>query len=172
MTSERDQQPWPHVVVRAPARRWVRWLVVLGTVVSLGTAALLTDMVASGIPTSIAGALVLVAFAGVVVCLAAITVRWRTSVRSDGESLVLRDPLGARVVPLSAELGFVRWLDGRTHRPVLWLVERGSLVAPLSPLLSPLQLEGFALALGIPVTDIDGPPTRRGTADPPTPSVH
>ena len=92
--------------------------------------------------------------------------------RSDGENLVLRDPLGAREVPLRAELGFVRWLDDRTHRPVLWVVERGSLVAPLSPLLSPLQLEGFALALGLPVTDLDGPPSSRGVVDPPTPSVH
>ena len=172
MTDEREQQPWPHVVVRARARRWVRWLVVLGTVVGLGTAAVITDVVASGILSTVVAALVLVAFAGVVVCLAAITVRWRTSVRSDGESLVLRDPLGARVVPLHTELGFVRWLDGRTHRPVLWLVERESLVAPLSPLLNSLQLEGFAHALGLPVTDLDGPPARRGAADPPTPDVH
>lgn len=172
MTGEHERQPWPHLVVRAPARRWVRRLVVLGTVVSLGTATLLTDVVAAGIPTAITGAVVLVAFAGVVACLAAITVRWRTSVRSDGENLVLRDPLGARVVPLHAELGVVRWLEPRTHQPVLWLVERGSLVAPLSPLLSPLQLEGFARALGLPVTDLDGPPSRRGIADPPTPSVH
>ncbi len=172
MTAEHEQQPWPQLVVRASARRWVRLLVVLGAVVGLGTAALITDVVASGIPTAIAGAVVLVAFAGVVVCLAAVTVRWRTSVRSDGESLVLRDPLGARVVPLRVELGFVRWLDARTHQPVLWLAERGALVAPLSPLLSPLQLEGFAQALGITVSDVDGPPSRRGTADPPTPSVH
>ena len=172
MTSDDRQHTWPHLVVRARARGWVRWLVVLGVVVGAGTAALITDVVASGLPTAIAGAVVLVAFAGVVACVAAITVRWRTSVRSDGVNLVLRDPLGAREVPLRAELGFVRWLDGRTHRPVLWVVERGSLVAPLSPLLSPLQLEGFALALGLPVTDIDGPPSPRGTADPPTPSVH
>lgn len=172
MTSENAQHSWPHLVVRASARTWVRRLVVLGAVVGLGTAALLTDVVASGIPTAIAGALVLVAFAGVVACLAAITARWRTSVRSDGENLVLRDPLGARVVPMRPELGFVRWLDGRTHQPVLWLVDRESLVAPLSPLLSPLQLEGFAQALGLAVTDLDGPPSRRGTADPPTPSVH
>lgn len=172
MTGEHEQQAWPQLVVRATARVWVRRLVVLGAVVGVGTAALITDAVASGIPTAIAGAAVLLAFAGVVGCLAAITVRWRTSVRSDGENLVLRDPLGARVVPLRSELGFVRWLDARTREPVLWLAERGSLVAPLSPLLSPLQLEGFAQALGLAVTDVDGPPSRRGTADPPTPSVH
>lgn len=172
MSVDRGETPWPHVVVRASARAWVRRLVVLGAVVSLGTAVLIIDLVAPGIPSAIAGAVVLVAFAGVVVCLAAITVRWRTSVRSDGENLVLRDPLGASLVPLHDRLAFVRWLDPRTRKPVIWVVDQGALLAPISPIISPLQLEGFALALGLTVVDVDGPPSRRGTADPPTPSLH
>jgi len=132
-------------------------------VVVIGTALLLLDLVAVGIPTTVTGAVVLLAFVGAAACLAAITVRWRTSVRSDGANLVLRDPLGARVVPLHAELGFVRWLDPRTRKPVIWVAERGALVAPVSPMLSPLKLEGFALAVGLAVVDRD---------DPPPPAVH
>lgn len=161
MSQGAGDQVWPVLVVRAPARAWVRRLAALGSVVVIGSAALIADVVASGTPTALTGALVLVAFAGVVVCLAAITVRWRTSVRSDGTSLVIRDPLGARLVPLHADLSLVRWLDARTRRPVIWVADRGALIAPLSPLLSPLGLEGFAHALGLAVVDVDGPPPRR-----------
>lgn len=163
MSGHGAEQAWPVLVVRAPARAWVWRLVVVGAVVVVGSAALIADLAAPGIATAMTGALVLVAFAGVVGCLAAITVRWRTSVRSDGANLVLRDPLGARVMPLHADLGFVRWLDERTHRPVMWVTERRGLVAPLSPMLSPLGLEGFAHAVGLSVVDVDVPPTRRST---------
>ncbi len=154
------EHDWPVLVVRAAARSWVRRLIMVGSVVVVGSAALIVDAVAPGIPTAVTGALVLVAFAAAVVSLAAITVRWRTSVRSDGRHLVLRDPLGVRVVPLRDSLGFLRWLDARTQQPVMWLSDRGALVAPLNPLLSPLKLEGFAHALGLPVVDVDAPPTR------------
>lgn len=162
--SEGEAVPvWPVLVVRAAARPWVRRLAIVGSVVVIGSAALLTDVVAPGIPSAIAATVVLLAFGVTVACLAAITVRWRTSVRSDGTNLVLRDPLGARVVPLHAALGLVRWLDARTRTPVMWVADRGALVAPLSPLLSPVQLEGFAHALGLVVVDVDGPPSRRPT---------
>lgn len=172
MSDDGERPFWPQLVVRASARTWVRRLVVLGAVVGLGAAALITDVVAAGIPTAVTGAVVLVSFAGVVICLASVTVRWRTSVRSDGENLVLRDPLGARLVPLHAQLGFVRWLDPRTRTPVLWVADHGALIAPISPLISPLQFEGFALALGLSVVDIDGPPSRAGTIDPPGSGRH
>ncbi len=151
---------WPVLVVRAAAGGWARGLAGAAIVVALGAAALIADIVAPGIPTVIVGAVVLIAFATAVVCVATITVRWRTSVRSDGTSLVLRDPLGARVVPLHADLGLVRWLDARGRKPVVWVTDRGALLAPLSPLLSPLKLEGFAHAMGLAVVDVDGPPTR------------
>lgn len=160
MTERQAADSWPHLVVRATGRTWVRSLIVLAAVVALGAAGLIADIVAPGIATAITGAVMLAAFAGVVICLAAITVRWRTSVRCDGANLVLRDPLGARVVPLHAGLGIVRWLDPRTQKPVLWVADRGALLAPLSPLLSPLKLEGFAHALGLGVVDVDGPPSR------------
>lgn len=161
VTSEHEQQRWPHLVVRAGAPAWVRRLVVLSAVVTLGVAAVITDTVASGIPTAIAGGVVMGSFVGVVVCLTAITVRWRTSVRSDGENLVLRDPLGARVVPLHVDLGLVRWLEPRTLQPVLWVSDHGALIAPISPLLSPLKVEGFVIALGLIVVDVDAPPSSR-----------
>ncbi|MEN9619932.1 MAG: hypothetical protein RL499_125 [Actinomycetota bacterium] len=92
--------PRPEVVVRARAGRWMHGLVVSAALVVAGSGALLAEGVAAGIPTIVVSGLVLASFAVLVVSLATITLRWRTSVRCDGFALVVRDPLGARVIPV------------------------------------------------------------------------
>lgn len=87
--------PRPEIVVRGRAGRWVRRLVVAGVLVVAGAAALLAELVPEGIPRVVVSLFVLGAFGFGAAAVAAITLRWRTSVRCDG---------GALVVPISPDL--------------------------------------------------------------------
>ncbi len=157
--AERAEPARPVMVVRATARPWPAWLLASAIVLVVGSMMLVTDAVAEGIPATITAVLVIAAFAVMSGCAAAITFRWRTSLRCDGANLVVRDPLGARVVALSDDVHLTRWLDANTHKPVIWVVRGGALVAPVSPLLAPLRVEALAIAVGVQVVDLDDPPS-------------
>jgi len=142
-TPEGGDALWPEGVVRARAEKWGPRLVLAAIAVVAGSWALRTEVVAPGIPQIIVSLLVLAAFGVLAVCVWTITTRWRTSLRSDGRALVVRDPLGARVVPRHERLALGRWLDAR-NRPVHWLLDDGRPAVPLSPDLTPVDLEWFA----------------------------
>lgn len=160
--------PWPVAVVRARAGRWVRRLLVASGLVVAGSWSLLADAVGTGIPRIVVSLFVLGAFGVVAASVSAITMRWRTSLRSDGEALVVRDPLGARVVPRRDELVLGRWLDSR-NRPVHWLLEGDRPAVPVSPDLDPVDLEAFAHRVGLPVVDHDAAPRAGGALGRDTP---
>ncbi len=151
-----SQRP-PDPVVRAGVGRWGRRLVVAAVLVVLGAGALLAEAVPEGIPRVIASLLTLAAFGLGAASVAVITVRWRTSVRFDGESLVVRDPLGARVVPVTDRVILGRGLDSALT-PTYWLFDGELRAVPISPDLDPVRLEGLAYSLGIPIVDIDDAP--------------
>lgn len=156
-----DPPPRPTGVLRASAAPWVGRLAVAAAVVVAGSAAVLLDAVPSGVPLTLVRVGVLLAFALVVASLAIITVRWRTSVRSDGSALVVRGPWGASVLPFTEGLSLGRWVDERRGRPVLWAVDHETLVAELGAQLDPVRVEAFALRVGVPVIDHEGPPPTR-----------
>lgn len=168
MSAEQGAGAWPVAVVRARAGRWVRRLVLGSAAVIVGSWSLLADAVGTGIPRIVVSLLVLAAFGAVATSVWAITMRWRTSLRSDGEALVVRDPLGARVVPRREGLALGRWLDSR-NRPVHWLLDAGRPAVPLSPDLDPVDLEAFAHGVGLPVVDLDGAPRAGGALGRDTP---
>jgi hypothetical protein len=130
---------------------------VAAVLVVLGAGALLAEAVPEGIPRVIASLLTLAAFGLGAASVAVITVRWRTSVRFDGESLVVRDPLGARVVPVTDRVILGRGLD-TALTPTYWLFDGERRAVPISPDLDPVRLEGLAYSLGIPIVDIDDAP--------------
>ena len=158
----------PEAVVRARAGRWMRALAAASAVVVAGSWALVTDVVESGIPTVVFGLVVLAAFGLLALSVSTITMRWRTSLRCDGAALVVRDPLGARVVPVSESLALGRWLDAR-GRPVHWLLDDGRAIVPLSPDLDPVRLEAFAHHIGLAVVDHDDAPGFSGALGRDTP---
>lgn len=143
--------------MRAGVGRWGRGLVVAAVLVVLGAGALLAEAVPEGIPRVIASLLTLAAFGLGAASVAVITVRWRTSVRFDGESLVVRDPLGARVVPVTDRVILGRGLDSALT-PTYWIFDGERRAVPISPDLDPVRLEGLAYSLGIPIVDIDDAP--------------
>jgi hypothetical protein len=147
----------PEPVVRARAGRWVPRLIVAGVLVVAGAGLLLADGVPEGISRIVVSLLTIAAFGLGAASVAVITVRWRTSVRFDGEALVVRDPLGARVVPLSDRVVLGRGLDSALT-PAYWLFDGERRAVPISPDLDPVRLEGLAYSLGIPVVDIDDAP--------------
>lgn len=152
-----DEHGGPELVVRAGTGRWVPRLIVSGVLVVVGAGALLVEIVPEGIPRIVASLVMLAAFALGAASVAVITVRWRTSVRWDGQAIVVRDPLGARVVPISEHLAMGRGLDSELT-PAYWLLDAGRRSVPISPDLDPVRLEAFAYRLGIPVVDIDDAP--------------
>ena len=156
-----DGARWPEAVVRARVGRWGRRLVIASVGVVAGSWVLVADAVAPGVGRIIVSLLVIAAFGVLVVCVSAITMRWRTSLRCDGRALVVRDPLGARVLPRTERLALGRWLDTR-NRPVHWLLNDGHPAVPLSPDLAPVDLEAFAHRVGLPVIDRDVAPRPGG----------
>jgi len=159
---------WPQGVVRARAEKWGPRLVLAAIAVVAGSWSLVTDMVAPGIPQAMASLFVVGSFGVFALCVWHITMRWRTSVRSDGRALVVRDPLGARVVPRHERLALGRWLDAR-NRPVHWLLDDGRPAVPLGPELNPVALEAFAYRVRLPVIDLDDAPRGRRALDRDTP---
>ena len=158
----------PELVVRARAGRWMRALGAASAVVVAGSWGLLSDVVGAGIPTIVVSLIVLAAFGLLAASVSTITARWRTSMRCDGEVIVVRDPLGARVVPLSKTLALGRWLDARS-RPVHWLLDGGRAIVPVSPDLDPVRLEAFAHHTGLAVVDRDDAPWTGGSLGRDTP---
>lgn len=154
---EGDSRPAGELVVRARAGRWVRRSAFAGVLVVVGAAILIADAVPEGIPRVIVSLLTLGAFGVGAAGIAVFTVRWRTSVRFDGEAIVVRDPLGARVVPLSDRVVLGRGLDS-SLTPAYWLFDGERRAVPISPDLDPVRLEGLAYSLGIRVIDIDDAP--------------
>jgi hypothetical protein len=154
---DRGSSRWPEGVVRARAGKWGRRLTFAGAAVVVGSWALVTEVVAPGVLQAIASLFVLGSFGVVALCVWHITMRWRTSLRSDGRALVVRDPLGARVVPRHERHSLGRWLDAR-NRPVHWLLDDGRLAVPLGPELDPVALEAFAHSVRLPVIDLDDAP--------------
>lgn len=161
MSAESEAGAWPVAVVRARAGRWIRRLVLASGTVIAGSWGLLADLVDAGMPRIVVSLLVLAAFGVVATSVSAITMRWRTSLRSDGEAIVVRDPLGARVVPRREGLALGRWLDDR-DRPVHWLLDGDRPAVPVSPDLDPVDLEAFAHRVGLAVVDRDGAPRPGG----------
>ena len=146
-------------IMRASARPWARLLGVSATLLVAGVALLLSDVVAPGALSSIVAVGVIVAFLATAASAAAMTARWRTSLQVAQGFLVVRTPLGAKAISIRDGVGFVRWLDPRSMRPVIWVVERQMLVVPVSERLHPLRVEAFALAMGMRVDDLDDPPS-------------
>lgn len=149
-----DEPVRPEGVVRARAGHGVRRLLVAGVLVIVGAAVLLADGLLEGIPRIIVSLLLLASFGFGVLSVAAITLRWRTSVRSDGRALVVRDPLGARVIPFTEHIVIGRWLDADL-KPVHGVLDHGRRVASISPDLDPVSIEAFAHRVGLPVVDLD-----------------
>jgi hypothetical protein len=87
-----------------------------------------------------------------------ITTRWRTSLRFDGEALVVRAPFAVAVHPLSANLVIGRWMHERRPRPEHWVIENGRIATPIGEELDPVRIEAFAARLEVPVIDIPGDP--------------
>ena len=146
----------------------MRVLVAASSVVVAGSWGLLSDVVGPGIPTIVVSLIVLAAFGLLAASVSTITLRWRTSLRYDGEAIVVRDPLGARVVPLSKNLALGRWLDARSL-PVHWLLNDGRAIVPVSPDLDPVRLEAFAHHVGLAVVDRDDAPRSGGALGRDTP---
>lgn len=147
------------LVMRASARPWARLLGISATLLAAGVAALLSGLVDQGILSTIVAVGVIVMFLVSATSAAAVTARWRTSLQLAHGSLIVRTPIGARAIAVREGVGFVRWIDSRSLRPVIWVVDRESLVVPVSEWLQPLRVEAFAYAVGLPVIDLDDPPS-------------
>jgi hypothetical protein len=145
--------------MRARAQPWARVLGVSATLMVAGVAALLSGAVSGGILSTIVAVGVVATFVASAASAAAMTARWRTSLQLAHGSLIVRTPLGARAIPVRDGVGFVRWIDPRSMRPVMWVVDRQALVAPVSEWLEPLRVEAFAFAVGLQVLDLDDPPS-------------
>lgn len=147
----------PRAVLRAPLGRWGAALVLAFGVVVVGAIALAVDGVVPSPGRLVVAVGVLLSFGWLAIAVWAVTLRWRTSVRSDGEALVVRGPLGASVIPFHERLTIGRWLD-RRQRPRLWVLDGHRPLAPLSGRLGSARIEAFAGVIGLAVIDHEGPP--------------
>jgi hypothetical protein len=147
----------PRAVLRAPLGGWGAALGVAFGAIVIGSIPLLLDGVLVGTARIAVWLVVLAAFAGVVASVTMVTLRWRTSLRSDGKALVLRGPLGAVVIPFHDALVIGRWLDER-QRPQLWVLDGARLLAPVSGRLGSARVEAFAHVIDLPVIDHLGLP--------------
>lgn len=147
----------PRAVLRAPLGRWGAALTLAFSAVVLGALLLALEGAVPDSARLAVGLALLLAFGGMAVAVWVVTVRWRTSVRSDGEALVVRGPLGASVIPFHEGLTIGRWLD-RRQRPRLWVLDGPRPLAPLSGRLGSARIEAFAGVIGVRVIDHPGPP--------------
>lgn len=152
-----DAAPRPVLVVRASVGRWGSRLAWATAVVVLGSAAVLTGVV-DGVLRVIAQVSVGVAYALMVAALAIVTVRLRSSLRSDGEALVVRGPFGASVVPFHDGISIGRWIVDGQRRPVVWVLDHGAPVIRVDGRIDPVRVEFFAARVGVPVSDEPGQP--------------
>jgi hypothetical protein len=156
----------PVTVVRSAVRPWADRLAWALAVVLAGSAAVIGEVV-DGVLAIVTRVVVIAAFILMSAALANVTVRLRTSLRSDGAAVVVRGPFGASILPFHEGLGFGRWLDPEKRRPVIWLTDHGAPVVRVHPRLDPIRVELFAGRVGLAVIDRDGEPP----APPEPPSV-
>lgn len=162
MTSE-GQALRPAAVVRAGVGPWGIRLTLAAIATVTASTALVAEAAPPGILTGAAVTVVLGGFLVVAASAMQITTRWRTSLRSDGWSLVVRAPFAVAVHSYGHELAIGRWLDDRRGRPEHWVIEAGRIATPIGDTIDPVRIEGFALAIGLPVIDVDGvPPSGQG----------
>ncbi|KQV26672.1 MULTISPECIES: hypothetical protein [unclassified Microcella] len=153
----------PIAVVRAGAGPWGLRLALAAIAMVAAATGLVVGVAPPGILTGLLIAVSLGGFLLLAASAAQITTRWRTSLRSDGWSLVVRSPFAVAEHSYGHELAIGRWLDARRGRPELWVIESGRIATPIGDALDPLRVEAFALAVGVPVVDVDGdPPSARG----------
>lgn len=153
----------PVAVVRAGVGPWGLRLGIAAIAMTVAATALVAGIAPPGILTGLLIAIALGGFLVLAASAAQITTRWRTSLRSDGWSLVVRGPFAVAEHSYGYELAIGRWLDPRRGRPELWVIESGRIATPIGDALDPVRVEGFALTVGVPVIDIDGaPPSGRG----------
>ncbi|HET8957510.1 MAG TPA: hypothetical protein VFM95_03545 [Microcella sp.] len=152
-----DPRPRPVLVVRASVGRWGSRLAWATVVVVLGSAAVLTDIV-DGALRLVTQVTVGAAYAVMVAALAVVTVRLRSSLRSDGEALVVRGPFGASEVPFHDGITIGRWIVEGQRRPVVWVLAHGAPVIRVDGRIDPVRVEFFAARVGVTVSDEPGPP--------------
>lgn len=156
-----DEPRRPMTVVRAGVRPWADRLAWSLLVVLAGSATVLAGHV-EGTLANVTRVAVVAAFFLMVAALAIVTVRLRTSLRSDGTAVVVRGPFGASVVPFHGQLAFGRWLDPATRRPVIWMTDHGAPIVRVPPRLDPVRVELFAGRVALTVIDrTDTPPASR-----------
>ena len=158
-----DSEARPELVVRASIGRWGYRLAIATVVVVLGSAAVLTDVV-DGALLWLARVAVGVAYPVMVAALAIVTVRLRSSLRSDGASLVVRGPFGASVVPFHDGLSIGRWVVAGQRRPVVCVLDEGAPVIRVDGRIDPVRVEYFAARVGVPVSDEPGQPPEHRAA--------
>ena len=153
----------PVAVVRAGVGPWGLRLALAAIAMTGAASGLVLGAAPPGILAGLLITVVLGAFLVLAASAAQITTRWRTSLRSDGWSLVVRSPFAVAEHSYGHELAIGRWVDARRRRPELWVIESGRIATPIGDALDPVRVEGFALAVGVPVIDIEGaPPSGRG----------
>ena len=149
----------PRAVLRAPLGGWGAILVFAVSIMTIGAVPLLLEGLLVGAARLAAFLGVLAAFLGVVLGVTMVTLRWRTSLRSDGKALVVRGPFGASVIPFHDRLSIGRWLNHR-QRPVLWVLDGSRPLTPVSGRLGSARIEAFASRVHLAVVDLEGlPPT-------------
>lgn len=148
----------PSAVVRAETGPWALRLALAAIAMVTASTALVAEAAPPGILTGMAIVVVLGAFLVVAASAMQITTRWRTSLRSDGWSLVVRAPFAVAVHSFAHELAIGRWLDVSRGRPEHWVIESGRIATPIGDTIDPVRIEGFALAVGVPLIDIEGEP--------------
>lgn len=156
-----DAASRPLVVVRASVVPWGSRLAWATAVVILGSAAVIARVVEGAI---LVGAQIAVglAYAVMVAALAIVTVRLRSSLRSNGDAIVVRGPFGASVVPFHEGLSIGRWVVAGQRRPVVWVLDHEAPVIRIDGRIDPVRIEYFAARVGVPVTEKDGPPPNAG----------
>lgn len=152
----------PTAVVRAGAGPWGLRLALAAIAMVAAAAVLVVGAAPPGILTGLAIAVTLGSFLVVAASMMQITTRWRTSLRSDGWALVVRAPFAVAEHSYGHELAIGRWVDERRRRPEHWIIESGRIATLIGEALEPVRVEAFALAVGVPIVDLEGPPPSAG----------
>jgi hypothetical protein len=148
----------PVMAVRATAGPWGLRLVIAAAVMGGAAAGLVAQAGTTELRETVLTVLTLGGFIAFSACAAQVTTRWRTSLRSDGWSLVVRAPFAVAEHSFGHELAIGRWLDDKRRRPEHWVIESGRIATPIQDAIDPVRVEAFALVVGIPVIDIPGAP--------------
>jgi hypothetical protein len=153
----------PVTAVRGTAGRWVVLLVLASAAMVAGAVLLVAEAAPDGILTALLTVVVLGGFVAFAAGAAQVTTRWRTSLRSDGWSLVVRSPFAVAEHSYAHELSIGRWLDSTRGRPEHWVIESGTITTPIGDAIDPVRVEAFAHAVGVPLVDVPGSPPSAST---------